>query len=62
MAKTGYLLALLSISALAADLTPVANFSTPVGGPQILSPAIPDHPWTVAGEHGALLGRQDGTF
>jgi glycogen debranching enzyme len=62
MAKTGYLLALLSIGVLAADLTPVANFSTPAAPPEILSPASPDHPWTVAGEHGALFGRQNGRF
>lgn len=29
---------------------------------QIFRPAVPRQPWTVAGEHGAVLGREDGSF
>ncbi len=31
-------------------------------GCRLFRPAIPGMPWTVAGEHGALLGRQNGRF
>lgn len=48
--------------AFAAELAPFPNFSRPLGPLQITSLAAPERPWTVAGEHGALFGRQDGHF
>ncbi|MBV9269301.1 MAG: glycogen debranching protein [Acidobacteriaceae bacterium] len=29
---------------------------------RIVAPCVPSQPWTVAGEHGAIMGRQDGSF
>lgn len=46
----------------AADLAPLANFSKPAGNLQIVQQCIARMPWTVAGESGALLGRQSGKF
>ncbi|MDQ2712517.1 MAG: hypothetical protein M3Y24_09865, partial [Acidobacteriota bacterium] len=46
----------------AAGLQPSKNFSASPGALQIVAPCIPGMPWTVAGEHGALLGRQNGRF
>ncbi len=46
----------------AAGLQPSQNFSVTPGALQILAPCVPGMPWTVAGEHGALLGRQNGRF
>ncbi len=43
---------LLAATALGADSHPL----------QIVSPCLPGMPWTVAGEHGALFGRQNGKF
>ncbi len=62
MRKLGVLTVLVVSSAIAADLTPLASFTRPVSGLQIVRPCVPRIPWTVAGEHGALLGRQDGSF
>lgn len=56
------LLIVLNLSLCAADLVPLHKFSNDQTKPQIISPAIPKQPWSVAGEHGALMGRQDGTF
>ncbi|MGI8958834.1 MAG: amylo-alpha-1,6-glucosidase [Bryobacteraceae bacterium] len=56
------LLALLATSAIAADLAPLPNFSTTPSSLQIVSPCVPRIPWTVAGEHGGLFGRQNGKF
>jgi hypothetical protein len=53
---------LLATSALAAELVPLPDFSTTTGSLQIISPCVPKTPWTVAGETGALLGRQNGKF
>ncbi|HEY3938492.1 MAG TPA: glycogen debranching protein [Bryobacteraceae bacterium] len=47
---------------LAAELTPLAKFPTPLNSLAIVAPCIPLKPWTVAGEHGALFGRQNGRF
>jgi hypothetical protein len=47
---------------MAAELTPLPNFSKPAPSLQIVAPAVPRMPWSVAGEHGALLGRQNGKF
>jgi glycogen debranching enzyme len=46
----------------AAEFAPAPNFSEPLGPLTIVSLCAPERPWTVAGEHGALLGRQDGHF
>jgi len=56
---------LLSITAwalCAADLEPLPNFSVANQSLEIISPCAPGKPWTVAGEHGALFGRQNGKF
>ena len=59
----GSLLFLLAITAAsAASLDPIPNFSQKTKSLEIVSPCIPRQPWTVAGEHGAFLGRQDGRF
>jgi len=63
MANRPALLFLLAISAAsAADLSPLPDFSSTAKSLEIVSRCIPREPWTVAGEHGALFGRQDGTF
>ncbi|HEY3964661.1 MAG TPA: hypothetical protein VGM05_08945, partial [Planctomycetaceae bacterium] len=53
---------LIATAAAGAALQPTTNFETRSNGLQIVSPAIPARPWTVAGEHGALFGRQNGKF
>ena len=59
----GPLLFVLAITAVsAATLEPIPDFSTRTKSLEIVSPCIPREPWTVAGEYGALLGRQDGRF
>jgi hypothetical protein len=54
--------ALIAATLTAAELEPPRNFSRESGPLRIVSPSQPRQPWTVAGEHGALFGRQDGTF
>src|SRR5450755_673011 len=56
------LIALLAGTAIARDFAPIRNLAQDSGSPQIVSRCEPRLPWTVAGEHGTLLGRQDGTF
>ncbi len=56
------LLLLFAIAATAADLQPLADFSKNASSLQILAPCVARKPWTVAGEHGALFGRQNGRF
>ena len=58
------LFTLLASSLLAADLNPLANFSAlhQENDLEIVSPCVPTRPFTVAGEHGALFGRQNGKF
>ncbi|HEX4749653.1 MAG TPA: glycogen debranching protein [Bryobacteraceae bacterium] len=51
-----------ALSLAAADLAPVPNFSQKAHGLEIVSQCAPRLPWTVAGEYGALLGRQSGKF
>ncbi|HZS54881.1 MAG TPA: glycogen debranching protein [Bryobacteraceae bacterium] len=46
----------------AADLTALPNFAASSSNLQITAPCLPHMPWTVAGEYGALLGRQNGKF
>ncbi len=53
---------LLATCAMGAELGPLPNFSKSTNGLQIVSPCVPRMPWTVAGEHGALFGRQTGRF
>lgn len=43
-------------------MSPLPNFSVSNHDLEIVSPCIPTRPWTVAGEHGALFGRQSGKF
>lgn len=50
------------VSARGADLMPLPNFAKPPIGLQITAACVPHMPWTVAGEYGALLGRQNGKF
>ncbi len=45
-----------------ADLANLPNFSKAGGALQVVAPCVPRMPWTVAGEYGALLGRQNGKF
>jgi glycogen debranching enzyme len=47
---------------LAAELKPPANFANSRSSLEIVSPCVPGRPWTVAGEQGALFGRQNGKF
>lgn len=46
----------------AADIAPLASFPTSKSSLQIVARTQPSQPWTVAGENGALLGRQSGKF
>ncbi len=46
----------------APGFAPVQNFSVEPGDLKIVAPCQPGMPWTVAGEHGALFGRQNGKF
>lgn len=55
-------LVLFASSALAAELAPLPNFAIPAHGLQILAPCVPRLPFTVAGEDGAIFGRQNGRF
>jgi glycogen debranching enzyme len=55
-------LTLLVSGAFAADLKPLPNFYKANHDLEIISPCVPGRPWTVAGEHGALFGRQNGKF
>ncbi len=60
--QSGFLVALFASTTLAATFEPLASLPQNTSTLQIVSPCIPDHPWTVAGEYGALFGRQNGTF
>ena len=53
---------LLATSALAAELAPLPRFSTTTNALHIDAPCVPRQPFTVAGEDGALFGRQNGKF
>jgi glycogen debranching enzyme len=55
-------LTLLASSAVIAQLKPLPNFAKTNHELEIISPCVPGRPWTVAGEHGALFGRQNGKF
>jgi glycogen debranching enzyme len=45
-----------------AQIKPPADFSVSNKDLEIVSPCLPTRPWSVAGEHGALFGRQSGKF
>lgn len=47
--------------ATAPELQPTARFAFTTGPLTIRQPAIPNHPFTVTGSSGAILGMQDGT-
>ena len=53
---------LLAAGLSAAEFHPLPSFAKPANGLRISAPCVPRMPWTVAGEHGALLGRQNGKF
>ncbi|MBV9610973.1 MAG: glycogen debranching protein, partial [Acidobacteriaceae bacterium] len=62
ISKAGLFAALIGTTAMAADLAPLPDFSKAAGPLQIVAPCVPRQPFTVAGEHGVILGRQDGKF
>src|SRR5690242_10253955 len=62
MASRIAFLLVFAVCAIAAELAPPANFSQTPGPLKIVSTCSPRKPWTVAGERGALLGRQNGEF
>lgn len=62
MLKPAVLLLLFAASTMDAELAPLSNFSDATNALRIVAPCVPHTPWTVAGEHGALLGRQNGKF
>ena len=62
MLTQSLLIFMLAAVSFAAELAPLPNFSKPLGPLRITSLSVPERPWTVAGEHGALFGRQDGHF
>ena len=53
---------LASVDLTATELAPLPTFEHNVSRPRIMAPCVAREPWTVAGEHGALLGRQNGVF
>ena len=56
------LLVLLAMTASAAELAPLPQFPKHESALRIVAPCVPHTPWTVAGEQGALFGRQNGVF
>jgi glycogen debranching enzyme len=62
MVMRSFFCVLIAASLSAAELEPLPSFVRPASGLQILAPCAPRVPWTVAGEYGALLGRQNGKF
>src|SRR4051812_15744984 len=46
----------------AADLAPLPSLPNPKSSLQIVARTLPGQPWSVAGERGALFGRQNGKF
>ena len=57
-----WILSLAASAAFSTDLQPLPNFAVSHHELEIVSPCVPTRPWTVAGEHGALFGRQNGRF
>ena len=62
MLTRGLLFALFATSVVAAELAPLPPFPKHQATLRIVAPCVPRTPWTVAGEHGALFGRQNGVF
>ena len=62
MSSKSLSLALMAASAFGATLSPIRNPEPVPESLEIKSLCIPSHPFTVAGEHGALFGRQSGKF
>jgi Amylo-alpha-1,6-glucosidase len=62
LANPALLIALLSATTAATELAPLAPFPKHESTLRIVAPCVPHTPWTVAGEHGALFGRQNGVF
>jgi glycogen debranching enzyme len=62
IARQSLLAALLASSVAAAELAPLPQFPKHESALRIVAPCVPRTPWTVAGEHGALFGRQNGVF
>ncbi len=57
-----WLILCVAASGLAAEAQSTSDFPTGASSLAIVSPCVPSMPWTVAGEHGALFGRQNGYF
>ena len=55
-------LPILCTSCFGAEFQPLPQFTKTISGLQIIAPCVPRQPWTVAGEQGALFGRQNGKF
>lgn len=62
MLSRGFLIVLLAGCAAATELAPLPAFPKHEPVLRIVAPCAPRTPWTVAGEHGALFGRQNGVF
>lgn len=62
MGRLGFLLAAFAVTAMGAEMAPLRNLSSAEQPLRILAPAVPRQPFTVAGEYGAIFGRQDGRF
>lgn len=62
IASRALVIALLAACASAAELAPLPPFPKHEPAVRIVAPCVPRTPWTVAGEHGALFGRQNGVF
>jgi hypothetical protein len=57
-----WMLGVLAASGGIAQIQPPANFAISNHDLEIVAPCLPTRPWTVAGEQGALFGRQSGKF
>ncbi len=57
-----WMLSLLVSGAALAQIEPIAKFAIAKHDLEIVAPCLPTRPWTVAGERGALFGRQNGKF
>ena len=53
---------IVAANAFCAELSPIPDFSVKPSGLRISAPCVPGTPWSVPGEHGAILGRQNGIF
>src|SRR5579875_1733948 len=62
MLTRGLSIVLLATGAVGAELAPLPEFPKQEPTLRIVAPCVPRTPWTVAGEHGALFGRQNGVF